>query len=88
MTSEQGEIARLESVIETMSQEIANRRPILPQDRWAKWLGEEGHGAATLMQAPPGEALAFYRVDPKVNSNRATGPDLIEPIQNGHPGQG
>jgi len=24
--------------------------------------------------------MAFYRVDPKVNSNRAAGPDLIRPM--------
>ena len=44
------------------------------------WLGEEGKGAATLMAAPPDDVLSFYRVDPKVNSNRASGEDLIEPI--------
>ena len=25
--------------------------------------------------------LRLHRVDPKVNSNRATGPDLIEPVE-------
>ena len=43
-------------------------------------LGEAGHGAATLMAAAPNDAMAFHRVDPKVNSNRASGPELIEPI--------
>ncbi|MBS0124550.1 SOS response-associated peptidase [Thetidibacter halocola] len=60
---------------------IHHRMPvILSQDDWAKWLGEEGHGAATLMHAPPEDTLAFHRVDPKVNSNRAAGPELVEPI--------
>ncbi|MBY6160188.1 SOS response-associated peptidase [Mameliella alba] len=65
---------------ESMSQ-IHHRMPVVlaPGD-WAKWLGEEGHGAATLMQPAPEDALAFYRVDPAVNSNRASGPELIEPI--------
>jgi len=63
-----------------MSQ-IHHRMPVLiaPQD-WGKWLGEEGHGAATLMQPAPEDALSFYRVDPKVNSNRAAGADLIAAI--------
>lgn len=34
------------------------------------------------MTAAPDDALRFYRVDPKVNSNRASGPDLIEPLGN------
>ena len=60
---------------------IHHRMPVvLTRDDWAKWLGEEGKGAATLMQAPPEDALAFYRVDPKVNSNRASGPELIAPL--------
>ncbi|MAM60706.1 SOS response-associated peptidase [Maritimibacter sp. UBA3975] len=60
---------------------IHNRIPVVvePQD-WAKWLGEEGHGAATLMQPPAEEVLTFHRVDKAVNSNRAAGPDLIEPL--------
>lgn len=65
---------------ETMSQ-IYHRMPvILAQRDWAKWLGEEGHGAARLMQSAPEDLLSFYVVDPKVNSNRASGPELIEPF--------
>ncbi|WP_204113816.1 SOS response-associated peptidase [Shimia biformata] len=61
---------------------IHHRMPvILPADDWALWLGEAGHGAATLMKAAPDEALTFHRVDRKVNSNRASGPELIEPIE-------
>lgn len=62
-------------------QSIHHRMPVVvAKDDWALWLGEAGHGAATLMTAAPEDALAFYRVDPKVNSNRASGTDLIEPI--------
>lgn len=65
----------------TMS-EIHHRMPvILARDDWPKWLGEDGKGAATLMQAPPESALDFHRVDPRVNSNRASGSELIEAIQ-------
>lgn len=60
---------------------IHHRMPVtLAPDDWAKWLGEDGKGAATLMHAPPDDALAFHRVDPRVNSNRASGPELIEEI--------
>lgn len=60
---------------------IHHRMPVIlaPGD-WGKWLGEEGHGAATLMRPAPDDALAIHRVDPRVNSNRAHGPDLITPI--------
>lgn len=63
-------------------QSIHHREPVtLAEADWAKWLGEEGHGAATLMKAAPEEQLEFFRVDPKVNSNRASGPELIEPLE-------
>jgi putative SOS response-associated peptidase YedK len=65
---------------ETMS-EIHHRMPVvLSPDDWAKWLGEKGKGAATLMRAAPDGALRVHRVDPAVNSNRASGPELIEPL--------
>lgn len=61
---------------------IHHRMPvILAEHDWALWLGEAGHGAATLMTAPAEDALDFYRVDTEVNSNRATGPELIAPIK-------
>lgn len=61
--------------------EIHHRCPVILEPRdWAKWLGEEGHGAATLMRAPEVGTLQWHRVDPKVNSNRAQGEDLITPI--------
>lgn len=63
--------------------EIHHRMPVIvAPDDWALWLGEEGKGAATLMRAAPEDVLEWFRVDPKVNSNRASGPELIEPISN------
>lgn len=60
---------------------IHHRIPVMiERDDWPLWLGEAGKGAARLMKAPPEGALAFHRVDPRVNSNRASGSDLIEPI--------
>lgn len=63
-----------------MSQ-IHHRMPvILKASDWPLWLGEDGKGAATLMKAAPDDALQFHRVDPKVNSNKAHGAQLIAPI--------
>lgn len=60
---------------------LHHRMPvILAPDDWALWLGEAGHGAARLMRPAPEDALAFHRVDVAVNSNRAAGPELIEPL--------
>ncbi|MEM6277282.1 MAG: SOS response-associated peptidase [Pseudomonadota bacterium] len=57
---------------------IHKRMPVvLEQAAWAKWLGEDGKGAATLMRPAEDDVLSFYRVDPAVNSNRASGPELI-----------
>ena len=60
---------------------IHHRMPvILEPDDIALWLGETGKGAATLMHAAPEDALKWHRVDTAVNSNRASGPGLIEPL--------
>ncbi len=61
--------------------EIHHRMPVILEPRdWPLWLGEAGHGAAVLMRPAGEDVLAFHRVDPRVNSNRATGADLIEPV--------
>lgn len=60
---------------------VHHRMPvILEPDTWAKWLGEEGHGAAPLMRAAPVGTLQTHRVSTAVNSNRASGPELIVPF--------
>ncbi len=60
---------------------IHHRMPVIVAEKdWGLWLGEDGKGAALLMKAAPDDALEFWRVDPKVNSNRATGADLIAPL--------
>jgi putative SOS response-associated peptidase YedK len=60
---------------------IHHRIPvILTSEQWALWLGEEGKGAATLMKSAPEDALSFHRVSTEVNSNRASGPELIDPL--------
>lgn len=61
---------------------IHHRIPVVlePQDL-PLWLGEHGKGAATLMRAAPEDALTWHRVDRAVNSNRASGAQLINPVQ-------
>lgn len=60
---------------------VHHREPVTvePAD-WPLWLGEAGTGAAALMHAAPEGTWSIYRVDPKVNSNRAEGAGLIEPL--------
>ena len=57
---------------------IHDREPLVlePAD-WPLWLGEAGHGAARLMKAAAPGVLAWHRVGTEVNSNRASGPQLI-----------
>lgn len=60
---------------------VHHRMPlILEQDQIALWLGEAGKGAARLMEPGASGVLNWFRVDPAVNSNRASGADLITPI--------
>ncbi|MEO1704702.1 MAG: SOS response-associated peptidase [Pseudomonadota bacterium] len=62
--------------------EIHKRMPVvLAPEHWGLWLGEAGKGAATLMRAAAEDTLSFHRVDVAVNSNRAAGPQLIEPLE-------
>jgi putative SOS response-associated peptidase YedK len=60
---------------------IHHRMPLIlePED-WPLWLGEAGKGAARLMRPGAEETLNFHRVGQAVNSNRASGAELIEPI--------
>jgi len=60
---------------------IHHRMPVvLEPENWSLWLGEAGHGAARLMQPAAEDTLQWHRVSRTVNSNRASGPDLIEPF--------
>jgi putative SOS response-associated peptidase YedK len=60
---------------------IHHRMPVaIERADWPLWLGEAGKGAATLMRPSEDGVFACHRVDPAVNSNRASGPQLIEPL--------
>lgn len=62
--------------------EIHHRMPVsIASADYALWLGETGKGAARLMQAAPNDRFDFYRVDPRVNSNRVEDEALIMPFQ-------
>ena len=60
---------------------IHHRMPLIlePAD-WPLWLGEAGKGAARLMRPGADGVLTYHRVDPVVNSNRASGAALIQEI--------
>lgn len=60
---------------------IHHRMPVtVAQPDWALWLGEAGHGAARLMRPGPEALFEAHRVDRAINSNRAEGPELIDPL--------
>lgn len=84
-TDPQGERLRTCAVVTCAAnkpmQDIHHRMPVLlAQQDWPLWLGEVGKGAATLMKPAADDALSWHRVDRAVNSNRASGPELIEPF--------
>ncbi len=62
-------------------EELHHRMPVLlAQEDWPLWLGEAGHGAAVLMRSAPAGSLTWNRVGTQVNSNRAAGAGLLEPL--------
>jgi putative SOS response-associated peptidase YedK len=61
---------------------LHHREPVvLERAAWPLWLGEAGQGAAVLMlPSATGVMARPYRVDARVNSNRASGRELVEPL--------
>lgn len=58
-----------------------HREPVVvARGDWATWLGETGEKAAPLMHAAPQDTYQRWRVARDVNSNRASGPELITPL--------
>ena len=81
----EGEIIKTCAIVTTASNSklssIHHRLPlVLERNNWGFWLGEEGHGASALMRPTSDETLKAYRVSKNINSNRASGPDLISPL--------
>lgn len=73
-------VAALTIAANTPMRAIHHRMPVIIEvcDR-ALWLGESGKGAAPLMRAASDDVLQWHRISRAVNSNRASGPELIEP---------
>ena len=61
--------------------EVHHREPVTvkPAD-FGMWLGEEGKGAAALMQSADPAYFARHRVGLEVNSGRVEGPQLRDPL--------
>ncbi|NKX44595.1 SOS response-associated peptidase [Roseicyclus persicicus] len=61
--------------------ETHHREPVrLDPGDWATWLGETGEKAAPLMRPAPPGSYDRWRVDPRVNSNRVEGEELVRPL--------
>ena len=57
---------------------IHHRAPlVIAPDDYALWLGEEGKGAARLMQPATDDFFAFHQVDTAINKAKADGPQLM-----------
>ena len=81
--SREGETVRTCAIVTCAATEdmalLHHRTPvILDAAGWPLWLGESGKGAASLMQ--PFGGLIWHRVGPEVNSNRASGANLRDPL--------
>ena len=62
--------------------ELHHRQPVrLPEDQWSEWLAPRGDKDAVLERYLPSDTLAYHRVDTEVNSGRAGGEHLIEPLE-------
>lgn len=61
--------------------DIHHREPVTVRpDDFRLWLGEDGKGAAGLMQAAPDGFFETYRVSTDVNKARHDSADLMEPL--------
>ena len=60
---------------------VHHRMPVvIPPERYGLWLGEEGHGAATLMRPAADAFFAMHRVSRDVNRARDDRPELMAPL--------
>ena len=62
--------------------ELHHRQPVrLPESQWEEWLRPRGNKEQVLEHFLPSDTLEFYRVDQAVNSGRASGAELMEPLE-------
>ena len=60
--------------------DLHHRMPVrLSPDHWDSWLDPDVNPDQTIANRQTGEDLIFWEVDRAVNSNRASGPELITP---------
>ena len=60
---------------------LHHRMPVrLPMSNWSSWLDPDHQPLRVLESQRSGEDLIFYEVDKNVNSGKATGERLIQPV--------
>jgi putative SOS response-associated peptidase YedK len=83
-----GETLKSFAIITTRANEalaaLHNRMPaVVPPDRWAEWLGEDGtsdKAVIGLLRPNPANVMAFWPVDRRVDNVRNDDPDLFAPL--------
>jgi putative SOS response-associated peptidase YedK len=61
---------------------VHHRMPVvIHPEGYGLWLGEEGHGAATLMKPAADDFFAMHRVSRAVNGARDDRPELMAPLE-------
>ncbi len=84
-TSPEGDVLSTAAIVTCSANDdisaIHHRMPVIIQpDDFGLWLGEEGKGAATLMQPAPSGTILSYRVSRDVNGSRSDNADLMAPL--------
>ena len=74
--------ATLTMPADTKMAELHHRQPVrLDPEDWEAWLSADMDTDATLEAAIPSGSLSYYRVGREVNSGRASGAELVEPLE-------
>ena len=85
----EGEVLRTCTICTTAANEalswLHHRMPVvLAPDAWDVWLdpdNDDRDELAALLRPAPGERFAWHPVGTAVNSSRARGPELVEPVE-------
>jgi putative SOS response-associated peptidase YedK len=83
-TTPEGETRATCAIVTTQANvtisDVHHRMPVtVTEDKFGLWLGQEGKGAATLMQPAPEDRFSVHRVNARVNSNKPDDAELIAP---------